>query len=124
VLRRAHVSHAPFDPRTKVQYMLHHAHEPFDAWLPRLTASIRISTLHDAQVFARRWVIRDKDPELKSLLRRVDRVNGSDAALLAMNELRAALAKRGLLSSSRTDLAGAAADAPANPGSASLSRRP
>jgi hypothetical protein len=102
--------------------MLHHAHEPFDAWLPRLTASIRISTLHDAQVFARRWVIRDKDPELKSLLRRVDRVNGSDAALLAMNELRAALAKRGLLSSSRTDLGDA--DAPANPGSASLSRRP
>jgi hypothetical protein len=104
--------------------MLHHAHEPFDAWLPRLATSIRISTLHDAQVFARRWVIRDKDPELKSLLRRVDRVNGSDAALLAMNELRAALAKRGLLSSSRTDAAGAAAAAPANPESASLLRRP
>jgi hypothetical protein len=104
--------------------MLHRAHEPFDAWLPRLTTSIRISTLHDAQVFARRWVIRDKDPELKSLLRRVDRANGSDAALLAMDELRAALAKRGLLSSSRTDVAGAAEAAPADTESTPLARRP
>jgi hypothetical protein len=99
--------------------MLHHAHEPFDAWLPRLTTSIRISTLHDAQVFARRWVIRDKDPELKSLLRRVDRVSGGDAALIAMRDLREALTKRGLLSPSHTgeaDVAVTAGSGRAAPG--------
>lgn len=81
--------------------MLYHEYEPFDAWLPRLTTSIRIGTLHDAQVFTRRWVIRDKDPELKTLLRQVDRANGRDAALLVMRDLREALGKRGLLSPSQ-----------------------
>lgn len=70
---------------------------PFDACLPGLVASIRIASLHDAQIFARRWVIRDKDPALKALVRRLDRVSGADAAASSFVELKRALALRGLL---------------------------
>jgi len=41
----------------------------FDAWLPDVAAPVRITSIYDAQVFTRRWVIRDKDPLLKVLLR-------------------------------------------------------
>jgi len=71
--------------------------QKFDACLPHLTAPVRIRTLHDAQVFARRWVIRDKDPALKALVRRLDKVRGAETSAIALSELRSALAARGLL---------------------------
>jgi len=69
----------------------------FDACLPRAAVSIRIASLHDAQVFARRWAIRDKDPALKALVRRLDRVRSGETAAGALGDLKSALASRGLL---------------------------
>jgi len=71
----------------------------FDACLPQLDKPVRISTLHDAQVFVRRWVIRDKDPLLKALVRRLDRVHSAESAADALGAMKAALAERGLLGS-------------------------
>lgn len=71
--------------------------EPFDAFLPRLDKSVPIASLHDAQVFARRWVIRDKDPALRALMRRLDRVHGGETAAGALDELRRELGARNLL---------------------------
>ena len=71
--------------------------QPYDACLPGLRASIRIASLYDAQIFARRWVIRDKDPALKALVRRLDRVSGAAAAASSFAELKSLLASRGLL---------------------------
>jgi len=78
--------------------------EPFDACLPRLAESIRISSLHDAKIFARRWVIRDKDPALKALVRRLDQARSSDAAASALHALRQALASRSLLPRHRAEV--------------------
>jgi hypothetical protein len=72
-------------------------HQHLDACLPRGATSIHIAGLHDAQVFVRRWVIRDKDPALKALGRRLDRVHSAENAASAIDELRNALASRGLL---------------------------
>ena len=58
---------------------------------------MRITTLHDAQVFARRWVIRDKDPALKALLRRMEKANSSATADVAIRELKQTLERRGML---------------------------
>lgn len=69
----------------------------FDACLPHRSEPIHIRSLYDAQVFARRWVIRDKDPALKALVRRLDRVRSGEHAASAFGELRSALAERGLL---------------------------
>jgi hypothetical protein len=69
----------------------------FDAYLPHGVASIRVGGLYDAQVFVRRWTIRDKDPALKALGRRLDRVSSAEAAASALGELQSALASRGLL---------------------------
>jgi hypothetical protein len=41
----------------------------FEAHLPLVATAVRITSLYDAQVFMRRWVIRDKDRNLKALLR-------------------------------------------------------
>ena len=71
--------------------------QQFDACLPRLTEPVRIRSLHDAQIFARRWVIRDKDPALKLLVRRLDKVRSGETAASALGELKSALAARGLL---------------------------
>ena len=71
--------------------------QPFDAYLPRGVASIRVGGLHDAQVFVRRWTIRDKDPALKALGRRLDRVSSAESAASALGDLQNALASRGLL---------------------------
>src|ERR1051326_1015853 len=38
----------------------------FAAYLPRLVAPVRIGTYADAQVFVRRWTIRDKDTAVRS----------------------------------------------------------
>jgi hypothetical protein len=70
----------------------------FAAYLPRLAAPVRIGTFADAQVFVRRWAIRDKDPAVRQLVRRMERANSSEHMTRAMKELRRELAARGLLS--------------------------
>jgi hypothetical protein len=70
----------------------------FAAYLPRLAAPVRIGTYADAQVFVRRWAIRDKDPTVRQLVRRLERANSSEHMTRAMKELRRELAARGLLS--------------------------
>ena len=77
--------------------------QPFDACLPRLDRSIRISSLHDARISARRWVIRDKDPALKALVRRLDKARSSEAETIALRAFRQALAARSLLPQPRAD---------------------
>ena len=69
----------------------------FDAGFPGATQTVRITCLHEAKVFARRWVIRDKDPALKALLRRMEKANSSATADVAVRELKQALACRGML---------------------------
>jgi hypothetical protein len=69
----------------------------FDAGFPGTTQTVRITCLHDAKVFARRWVIRDKDPVLKALLRHMEKANSSATADSAIGELKQALARRGML---------------------------
>jgi len=76
------------DPRTARE---------FDANLPRLSKPVRISTFHDAQVFVRRWAIRDKDLAIRALRRRLDRVNSAETADSALVDLKRELAARGLL---------------------------
>ena len=77
--------------------MPYREYQHFDAWLPHVEKSIRIGSLDDAKIFTRRWVIRDKDPALKALVRRLDRVNSSDGAASALRALQQALASRNLL---------------------------
>jgi hypothetical protein len=69
----------------------------FDACLPNVAGPLHIASLHDAQVFTRRWVIRDKDLELKALLRRLDRANSAAKTDAAIRDFRHALRVRGLL---------------------------
>jgi hypothetical protein len=83
---------------TEATIVLEGRHNSFDAWLPGLTTSIRIDSLEDAKIFARRWVIRNKDPALKALVRRLDKARGSEAAASALGALHQALASRNLLS--------------------------
>jgi len=72
--------------------------QPFDACLPQVAKAVRIAGLYDAQVFTRRWVIRDKDPALKVLMRSLDRAhNSAETSAHALRDFRAALASRGLL---------------------------
>lgn len=73
------------------------AADGFEAGLPGATQTVRITSLHDAQVFARRWVIRDKDPALKALLRHMEKANSSATADAAIRELKQALERRGML---------------------------
>ena len=69
----------------------------FDAGLPGATQVVRITSLHEAKVFARRWVIRDKEPALKALLRHLEKANSSATADVAIEQLKHALARRGML---------------------------
>jgi len=69
----------------------------FDANLPSVSRPVRISSFDDARVFVRRWAIRDKDPTIRALVRRMERANSSDAADSAIRDLKQALAARGLL---------------------------
>ena len=71
--------------------------EEFDANLPNFGRSVRIKSFHDAQVFVRRWAIRDKDRSIRLLLRLMEKANSSEAANNAIGELRRELAARGLL---------------------------
>jgi len=68
----------------------------FDACLPGIAQPLRITSLYDAQVFARRWVIRDKDPALRALRRRLERANSSAQGYEAIAEFKTALMARGL----------------------------
>jgi hypothetical protein len=69
----------------------------FDASFAGATQVVRIASFHEAKIFARRWVIRDKEPALKALLRRMEQANSSATADSAIRELKQALACRGLL---------------------------
>ena len=63
--------------------------EHFDACLPQVAGAVRITSLADAQVFTRRWCIRDKDRDLKVLLKRLERVNSSDKGYDAIRDFKA-----------------------------------
>jgi hypothetical protein len=69
----------------------------FDANLPGTGRAVRIATYYDAKVFMRRWVIRDKDPALKALLRHMEKANSVATADSAIGQLQQALSSRGLL---------------------------
>ena len=51
----------------------------------------------DAQVFTRRWVIRDKDPTLKVLLRKLEKANSAVVIEEAMGTFKQELSSRALL---------------------------
>ena len=76
----------------------------FDANLPNLDRTVRINSFYDAQVFVRRWAIRDKDRVIRALLRRMERANSSEAANSAIEELKRELAARGLLPTAEAPL--------------------
>jgi hypothetical protein len=69
----------------------------FDASLPNLDRPVRIKSFYEAQVFVRRWAIRDKDPSIRVLLRKLERANSATTANSAIQELKRELAARGLL---------------------------
>jgi len=69
----------------------------FTAFLPQVGTSVRISSFSDAQIFMRRWAIRDKDRTVRALLRQMERANSSESADRAIRDLKGELAKRGLL---------------------------
>jgi hypothetical protein len=71
--------------------------EQFNAFLPRSEKAVWIAGFYDAQIFARRWTIRDKDPALKALLRCLDRARGPEMSNRAMLDFKSALSSRGLL---------------------------
>jgi hypothetical protein len=73
------------------------AHDYFEAKFSGATQIVRISSLHEARVFARRWVIRDKDPALKALLRHIEKANSFATGDAAVAQLKSALAQRGML---------------------------
>jgi hypothetical protein len=54
---------------------------------------MRITSIYDAQVFTRRWVIRDKDRDLKALLRKLERAN-SATLVCTENSIRRRRSKR------------------------------
>jgi len=69
----------------------------FDAWLPAIAKPVRITSIYDAQVFTRRWVIRDKDPNLKVLLRKLEKANSAALIEEAMGCFKQAQSARALL---------------------------
>lgn len=73
-------------------------YQSFDALLPGVDKPISIDSMHDATVFTRRWVIRDKDPALKALLRRLEKASSADTAKGALDALQQTLASHKLLS--------------------------
>ncbi len=70
----------------------------FDANLPSVAAPVRITSIYDAQIFTRRWVIRDKDRNLKTLLRKLEKANSGALIDEAMVDFKQALSARALLS--------------------------
>jgi hypothetical protein len=68
----------------------------FNACLPGIALPVRITSLYDAQVFVRRWVIRDKDPALRALRRLLERADSSKKAYEALLAFKTALMARDL----------------------------
>jgi hypothetical protein len=96
--RRAKARMVTADPfRRAVETMtipfVHH----FDARLPAVAAPVRITSIYDAQIFTRRWVIRDKDRNLKTLLRKLEKANSGASIDEAMVDFKQALSARELL---------------------------
>lgn len=88
----------PFRLELKCQRAAHvSSADYFDANLPGASQTVRIASFYDAKVFVRRWVIRDKDPALKALLRHMEKVNSSATVDSEIQQLQEALASRGLL---------------------------
>jgi hypothetical protein len=83
--------------------MIYRFPQYFDARLPCVAGAIRITSIYDAQIFVRRWVIRDKDRNLKVLLRRLERANSIALVDDAMRDLKHALSARGLLRTMSSD---------------------
>jgi hypothetical protein len=69
----------------------------FDANLPGASQTVRIASLYDAKIFVCRWVIRDRDPALKALLRNLEKAKSFATTESAIQQLTQALASRGLL---------------------------
>ena len=69
----------------------------FDANLPGASQTVRIASLYDAKVFVCRWVIRDRDPALKALLRDMEKAKNFAMTESVIQQLTRALASRGLL---------------------------
>ena len=69
----------------------------FDANLPGASQTVRIASLYDAKVFLCRWVIRDKDPALKALLRQMEKAKSFAMTESAVQQLTQEFAARGLL---------------------------
>jgi hypothetical protein len=69
----------------------------FEAMLPRLGTPIRIRSFQDALVFVCRWTIREKDLEVRDLLRRMKGASSGRDIHSVVGELRQKLATRGLL---------------------------
>jgi len=63
----------------------------FDANLPGASQTVRIASLYDAKIFVRRWVIRDRDPALKALLRNVEKARSFATTESAIGQLTQAL---------------------------------
>jgi hypothetical protein len=59
----------------------------FDANLPDLARPVRIKSFYEAQVVVRRWMIRDKDPSIRLLCRKVETANSAVAVNTAIREL-------------------------------------
>ena len=93
----------------------------FDAWLPAVAAPVRITSIYDAQIFTRRWVIRDKDPTLKLLLRQLERANSAVLSGEAMESFKLALSGARAVAECRSVTGNGATACPragAGPGSA------
>ena len=69
----------------------------FEAHLSLVATAMRITSLYDAQVFMRRWVIRDKDRNLKAVLRTPERANSAAQINVAMEDFKRPLAAQALL---------------------------
>ena len=69
----------------------------FEAHLPLVATAVRITSLYDAQVFMRRWVIRDKVRNLQAVLRTPERANSAAQINVAMEDFKRALAAHALL---------------------------
>jgi hypothetical protein len=76
----------------------------FDANLPNLSRPVRINSFYEAQVFVRRWTIRDKDPLIRALLRKLEKADSTVSVNEAIRELKRELASRGLLPTPETPL--------------------
>ena len=59
----------------------------FDANLPGASETVRIASLYDAKIFVCRWVIRDRDPALKALLRNLEKAENFATTESAIRQL-------------------------------------